>query len=251
MAEAIRLQKLLSQAGIASRRAAEELMRAGRVRVDGVVVTEPGVRVDPEVAVVEVDGRRVRRAQPMWIALNKPAGYVTTRRDPHGRPTVYALLPPELGGLFHVGRLDRESEGLLLLTNEGDVAHRLLHPSHAVDREYVVEVEGEVDREAQRRLVEGIQLEDGTVRARRVRLEGRAPQGTTRLRVVLQEGKKREVRRMMAAIGHPVRRLVRVGYGPIRLGRLGVGEWRRLSEREVAALAEQVGVDRDRWKPKR
>jgi 23S rRNA pseudouridine2605 synthase len=140
---------------------------------------------------------------------------------------------------------------LLLLTNEGDVAHRLLHPSHAVDREYAVEVEGEVSREALRRLVEGIQLEDGTARAKRVRFEGRAPQGATRLRVVLQEGKKREVRRMMAAIGHPVRRLVRLQYGPIRLGRLGVGEWRRLSEREVAALAEWGGGERGRWRPKR
>lgn len=237
MARAIRLQKLLSQAGVASRRQAEAWLRAGRVRVNGSVVTEPGVKVDPDADVVEVDGRRVKPAPPVWIALHKPVGYVSTRRDPQGRPTIYDLLPREFSGLFHVGRLDVNSEGLLLLTNQGEVAHRLLHPRYGVDRLYEVEVEGDVTPGEIRRLLSGIQLEDGLARARAVeRLPG-SGRGTSRLRVTMREGRKREVRRLFAALGHRVRRLVRLSYGPVRLGRLAPGRWRRLTAAEVSALA--------------
>lgn len=237
MGEPVRLQKFLSGAGVASRRRAEELIRAGRVRVRGEVVTEPGVKIDPDADPVEVDGRRVRLQPPQWVALHKPAGYVSARSDPQGRPTIYDLLPDRLHGLFHVGRLDLDSEGLLLLTNDGDLAHRLLHPSFEIDREYEVEVDGNVHDESLHRLLRGVHLEDGVARAVTVRRLRGAPDGRSRLRVTLREGRKREVRRMFSAIGHPVRRLVRVRYGPIRLGSLEPGRWRRLSTHEIAALS--------------
>ncbi len=218
------------------------MIRAGRVRVNGRVVTEMGVQVDPERDRVEVDGRRVSLANPVWVALHKPVGYVTTRSDPHGRRTVYDLLPTELAGLFHVGRLDAGSEGLLLLTNQGDVAYRLLHPSYEIDRVYDVVIEHELSDEDERRLLAGVELDDGPARVRA--LERRPPPkaGYTRVRVTMTEGRKREVRRLFGALGHPVRRLVRRSYGPIRLGRLPRGEWRRLEPKEVAAL-ERAGAD--------
>lgn len=244
MGETVRLQKLLSRAGLASRRRAEELIRAGRVRVNGERVTELGVRVDPDRDRVEVDGRVVVLPAPAWVALHKPPGYVTTRRDPQGRPTIYDLLPAELRGLFHVGRLDADSEGLLLLTNEGDVANRLLHPRYGVDRVYEAEVEGGVSAATERRLLRGIELEDGPARAQAVERRRAVTPGTTCLRITMRDGRKRIVRRMMAAAGHPVRRLVRLSHGPVRLGRLPPGGWRRLSPAEVAALhrlARRVG----------
>ncbi|MGH7444268.1 MAG: pseudouridine synthase, partial [Longimicrobiales bacterium] len=161
----VRLQKYLSQAGVASRRAAETLMRDGRVRVNGQPATEPGTKVDPATDVVEVDGRRVKPAAPLWIALHKPRGYVTTRRDPQGRPTVYTLLPAEHRTLFHVGRLDYDSEGLLLLTNEGDAAERLQHPRYEVDRVYHVEIDGVLRDAARGMLLQGVSLEDGVASA--------------------------------------------------------------------------------------
>ncbi|HEX7051647.1 MAG TPA: pseudouridine synthase [Longimicrobiales bacterium] len=232
----MRLQKFLSRAGVASRRAAEAIIREGRVRVNGRVVTELGAKVDPDADAVEVDGRRVRTAPPLWVALNKPPGYVSTRRDPQRRPTVYDLVPADFSSLFHVGRLDAESEGLMLLTNQGDIAHRLLHPRYGVDRVYTVETAGDVDDAALRRLREGVRLEDGPARVAAVERRGSPAPGRSRLRVTMREGRKREVRRLFDAIGHPVERLVRIRYGPIRLGRLASGAWRRLSEREVAAL---------------
>ncbi|MBX6365082.1 MAG: rRNA pseudouridine synthase [Gemmatimonadetes bacterium] len=242
MTEPIRLQRFLSQAGVASRRRAEELIRAGRVRVDGVVVTELGGRVDPETARVEVDGRRVRPVARRWIALHKPVGYVTTRKDPEGRPTIYDLLPSEFHGLFYVGRLDYNSEGLVLLTNDGDGAHRLTHPRYGVERVYEVDVEGQVPAAALRRLETGVMLEDGPARAERaIRRPGAEP-GTSRLHVTLREGRKREVRRMLQAIGHPVRRLVRIQYGAVKLGALAPGAWRHLTSNETLALSA-VGRD--------
>ena len=241
MGETVRLQKLLSRAGLASRRRAEEWIRAGRVRVNGERVTELGVRVDPETDRVEVDGRVVSLPAPAWIALHKPPGYVTTRRDPRGRPTIYDLLPAGFRGLFHVGRLDADSEGLLLLTNEGDVANRLLHPRYGVDRVYQADVEGRVSAETERRLLRGIELEDGPARARAIERKRAAAPGTTRLRITMRDGRKRIVRRMMAAAGHPVRRLKRLSHGPVRLGRLAPGAWRRLSAEEVAALHRLAG----------
>lgn len=232
----VRLQKYLSQAGAASRRAAEELIRAGRVRVNGVIAAELGVKVEPGRDTVEVDGAVVGHARRTWIAVHKPPGVVSTRHDPQGRRTVYDILPPRYRRLFHVGRLDRDSEGLMLLTNDGDAAHRLLHPSFEVEREYEVEIDRRLAAADRSRLLAGVQLEDGPARAIRVRaLRAPADRGH-RLRIVLREGRKREVRRLLEAVGYRVRRLVRVRYGPLELGDLAPGAWRPLTDTEVACL---------------
>ncbi len=232
----VRLQKFLSQAGIASRRAAEQLMQSGRVRVNGKPATEPGIKVDPARDVVEVDGRRVRPATPVWVALHKPRGYVTTRSDPQGRSTVYELLPAEYRRLFHVGRLDYDSEGLLLLTNDGDTAERLQHPRYEVDRVYNVELGVALTDAARRMLLSGVTLEDGRARARGLRRVRVTDDGRELWAVTMREGRKREVRRMFEAVGSPVRRLRRVRYGPIELGTLRPGAWRQLGPAEVRAL---------------
>jgi 23S rRNA pseudouridine2605 synthase len=243
MAE-VRLQKYLSAAGIASRRAAEELMREGRVRVNGSVVTELGTKVLAGRDRVEVDGRLVIEATPIWLALHKPPGYVSTRADTHGRRTIYRLIPEQYHGLFYVGRLDRDSEGLMLLTNQGDVASRLLHPRYEVEREYEAEVAGDLTRTVVRRLVRGVRLDDGVARAIRAELLS-ADGERSRLRLVLKEGRKREIRRMLDKVGFPVRRLVRTAYGPVRLGRLEPGKWRSLKPHEVVAL-EAAAQERER-----
>ncbi len=232
----VRLQKFLANAGVASRRKAEELIEAGRVSVNGTVVQELGTKVDPATDRVLVDGRRIESAGPVWIALHKPRGYVSTRDDPQGRPTIYDLLPQELHTLFYVGRLDVDSEGLILLTNVGDAAHRLLHPSFQVPRVYEVAVNGEVTAAAVQQLLQGVPLEDGTARAESVQLLAARKAGETRLRVLLREGRKREVRRMMGALGHNVRRLKRVSYGPVQLGQLATGKWRPLTQEELRKL---------------
>ena len=236
----MRLQKYLSRAGVASRRAAEQMIRDGRVRVNGEVVREMGVKVESDDR-VEVDGRAVAPDPPVWVMLHKPAGYVTTRDDPRGRPTVYDLLPSRYESLFHVGRLDLDSEGLLLLTNEGGAANRLMHPSHEVDRVYRVDVEGTLSRQERRRLLAGVELEDGPARAHEVEVIAETPVGRggrpgSRIRVVMREGRKREVRRLFDAVGHPVRRLVRERLGPVTLGDLPEGGWRELTAREVEAV---------------
>lgn len=229
--EGVRLQKFLSQAGVASRRHSEELITAGRVAINGTVVTELGVRVDPARDEVHVDGRRITPARVEWYALHKPRGYLSTRSDPEGRATLYELVPERMRGLFYVGRLDYDSEGLVLLTNDGDTAHRMLHPSFGIEREYEVELDRNVDALLADRLLEGVELEDGPARAESVRQTG-----PKRIRLTLGEGRKREVRRMLAACGHLVRRLRRVRYGPIVLGSLEPGAWRPLERRELAAL---------------
>jgi 23S rRNA pseudouridine2605 synthase len=235
----VRLQKYLSRAGVASRRAAERMIRDGRVRVNADVVREMGVRVETEDRVY-VDGREVSPEAPVWVILNKPPGYVTTRDDPRGRPTVYDLLPARFESLFHVGRLDMDSEGLLLLTNEGGVANRLMHPSGGVDRVYRVDVEGTPSDGVLARLLAGVELEDGRARVHAVELLAASTDLTegsdARLVVVMREGRKREVRRLMDAVGHPVRRLVRERLGPVALGELPAGEWRELTAAEVEAL---------------
>jgi 23S rRNA pseudouridine2605 synthase len=243
----MRLQKYLSRAGVASRRAAEDMIRAGRVRINGAVVTEMGTKVDAGDR-VEVDGRAVALDRSRWIMLNKPIGHVTTRDDPEGRPTVYDLLPADLHGLYYVGRLDQDSEGLLLLTNDGDVANRLMHPSGEVDRVYLVDVVGVPTRRTLSQLLAGVELEDGPARAHGVELvrkqratPGAGSESHARLRVVVREGRKREVRRIFDALGHPVRRLVRERLGPIALGDLRPGAWRELSTREVRALRKMAG----------
>lgn len=237
----IRLQKFLSRAGVASRRKAEALMAQGRVRVNGERAVTPGATVDPGADLVEVDGREVRWDPVRWIALNKPRGTLTTRNDPGGRPTVYGLLPRSDRVLRYVGRLDRDTEGLLLFTNDGDMIHALLHPSSEVSREYRAHVLGTPGAPALAALAGGVELEDGPARAEEVRLL-RSGKGRALVGLVLREGRKREVRRMLEAVGHPVRRLRRVRFGPIELGDLPAGEWRPLTAGEVRALRDAAGM---------
>jgi 23S rRNA pseudouridine2605 synthase len=225
-----RLQKILARAGFGSRRASEALIAARRVRVNGEVATL-GDRADPETDRIEVDGAVVGvRPGLAHYLLNKPAGVVTTASDPHGRPTVVELVPAE-PRVFPVGRLDAETEGLLLLTNDGELAHQLTHPSFGVDKEYLAEVQGRPTRGALRRLREGVDLEDGPTAPAKVSVVGERL-----LRITIHEGRNRQVRRMCDAVGHPVRRLVRVRIGPIADRRLAPGEWRALEQDEVRAL---------------
>jgi 23S rRNA pseudouridine2605 synthase len=231
---AVRLQSFLARAGLASRRGSEELIRTGRVLVNG-KLAEIGQSVTPE-DVVQVDGRVVRVQRIEWVALHKPKGYVTTRDDERGRKTVYELLPAELHHLFHVGRLDRNSSGILLLTNDGEGANRLLHPRYETTKEYLVDVDGEPDSEELRKLVKGVQLEDGVAHAESAELQDEVKEGVFRLRVVMQEGRNREVRRMMEALGFQVLRLFRRRFASIEVGKLRPGEWRRLTAAEIQRL---------------
>ena len=234
-----RLQKMLARAGLGSRRACEALIEGGRVTVNGRVATL-GDRADPARDVVEVDGGRVPLdPEARYYALHKPAGVVTTASDPQGRPTV-ASLYPEGPRVFPVGRLDLETEGLLLLTNDGELANRLTHPRYGVEKEYLAEVEGDPSPDAIRRLTRGVPLEDGTAKAASAsRVAG--SRGRAAVRLVMTEGRKREVRRMLASVGLPVRRLVRTRIGPIRLRDLGPGRTRELEPAEVAALYRSSG----------
>lgn len=231
-----RLQKVLAARGVASRRAAERLIVEGRVSVDGRVVRELGTRV-PRDARIAVDGRRVAAPAPRrYIALHKPAGVVTTMSDPEGRRTVSDLVRSD-ARLYPVGRLDIDSSGLLLLTNDGEWAERVLHPRYGHEREYEVVVRGDVDAETLARLRRGVRLEEGVSRFRTLRVGRRGSRGSS-LRVVLTQGWKRQVRRTLAAVGLEVHSLVRVRMGPIQLGSLRPGKWRPLRPGEVRALAE-------------
>ena len=246
MAEGVRLQKYLRRAGVASRRASEDLIRQGRVKVDGRTVTELGATVpDPasgESVRVEVDGEVVEPQPPRWVALNKPPRVITSRDDPQGRRTVYDLLPEgPVRDLFHVGRLDYMSEGLLLLTNEGDVAHGLLHPSREVEKRYEVGLAAPVPEGVERRVLDGVELEDGRAAANAAaRLP--AEEGAVLL-LTLHEGRNREIRRMMEELGVGIRYLRRLSFGPVELGDLAPGAWRELEEDEVAALREAASAD--------
>jgi 23S rRNA pseudouridine2605 synthase len=233
--EGDRLQKVMARAGIASRRASEELIRAERVTVNGELAVL-GRRVDPLTDKIEIDGVPVvvDTAIVHWV-LNKPAGYVTTASDPHGRPTVMDLVPEE-PRVFPVGRLDLDSEGLLLLTNDGELAQLLMHPSHGVEKEYLAEVEGRPTPAAIRRLREGVELDDGPTQPARVQLGDAALGDTSALTIVVKEGRKRMVRRMCAEVGHPVLRLVRTRIGPLRDQRLAPGSWRVVTPDEVRSL---------------
>ncbi|HEX6746442.1 MAG TPA: pseudouridine synthase [Longimicrobium sp.] len=240
--EAVRLQAFLAHSGVASRRHAEELIAGGRVFVNGVSVTAPGTKITPGVDHVEVEGQPVEVQPITWIALHKPKGYVTSRDDPYGRKTVYDLLPEKFHGLFHVGRLDRDSEGILLLTNDGVLANRMLHPSFGVTKEYWADVEGKPTAEQMHRIVEeGVEDEGEHLRAESIRRLHQTGENEHRLSVVLREGKKREVRRMLAALGHPVHRLIRRRFGPISLGELKPGKWRVVTEAELATLRKGRG----------
>ncbi|MDY7040845.1 MAG: pseudouridine synthase [Chloroflexota bacterium] len=241
-----RLQKVMARAGVASRRACEELIRQGRVQVNGRTVTEMGTRVDPARDEVLVDGRPLTPVEPyVYIVLNKPRGYLSTTHDPHGRPTVLDLITVE-ERVYPVGRLDMDSEGLLFLTNDGTLAQRLTHPRYAHEKEYWVRVERQPDKKALRCLRRGVEVEGEKLRAAEVTVLRRPHRrrepvaGSTWLKLVLHRGSKRQVRRMCAAVGHPVQRLIRVRFGPLRLSRLEPGQWRHLSPSEVIALRQEA-----------
>ena len=246
-----RLQKVLAHAGVASRRACEQLIADGRVSVDGITVTEAGVRVDPLTQEIRLDGSRIlTNPELITLMLHKPAGVVTTMEDPEGRPTVaqygrdYLAEHPELPDslrLVHVGRLDTETEGLLLLSNDGELSHRLMHPSFEIAKTYVAIVEGQVEPWVPRKLRRGIELEDGEAKADRVTVKDSGPRGSI-VEITLHSGKNRVVRRMLDAVGHPVTRLARTRLGPLRLGNLRPGQTRPLSGEEIAALQQEVGL---------
>jgi 23S rRNA pseudouridine2605 synthase len=231
----MRLNKILANAGVASRRGAEELLAAGRVAVNGRIVTAPGAAADPACDTISVDGRPLPRpARHVYIMLNKPAGVVTTARDPQGRPTVLELVDrPER--LFSVGRLDRDTEGLLLLTNDGAWANRVAHPSGGVEKEYEAIVDGVPDAEALRRLAEGVALPDGHLARGTARVLHTLDGGAC-VSITLHEGHKRQARLMLGAVGHPVRQLRRVRVGRLHLGQLEPGAWRELAPAEIAAV---------------
>ena len=235
-----RVQRALARAGFGSRRACEELIQAGRVEVAGRVAVL-GDRVDPARDEVRVDGRRINVDPDLrYLALHKPRGVTTTMRDAHAERDLRAFLPKG-PRVFPVGRLDRDTEGLLLLTNDGELAHRLAHPRHGVEKEYLAEVEGSPSARRLGRLRRGVPLEDGVARALEARPAGGAS-GRSAVRLVIAEGRKRGVRRMLDAVGLPVRRLVRLRVGPVRLGRLRPGELRELTPQEVRSLYRAAGL---------
>ena len=235
-----RLQRALARAGLGSRRACEELIEEGRVAVNGMVASL-GDRVDPAADDVRVDDAKVPlNPELRYFALHKPVGVVTTMSDPAGRSDLTSFLPSGIR-VIPVGRLDRDSEGLLLLTNDGELANRLTHPRYGVEKEYLAEVEGLPNERKMARLVKGVELEDGMARARAARVVGRAG-GRAAVRIVMAEGRKREVRRMLDAVGLPVRRLVRVRIGPMGLGRLKAGQIRELDPEETQTLYRSAGM---------
>jgi 23S rRNA pseudouridine2605 synthase len=238
----VRLQKVLAAAGVGSRRHCEELIGAGRVEVDGEIVRRFGARVDPQHQIIRVDGKRIPASEDLvYLALNKPVGVLTSMSDSHGRPTMADLIGDTTERLFHVGRLDYDTEGLILLMNDGELAHRLAHPRFGVLKTYLAEVAGPVPKDLGRQLITGIELDDGVASADKFRVVERL--GSRALvEVTLHEGRKHIVKRMLAAAGHPVSRLVRTKVGPISLGSLRPGTTRRLSTKEVGDLYAAVGM---------
>ncbi len=238
----IRLQKLLAQSGVASRRRCEELMLDGEVEVDGEVVTRLGTKVDPRTAVIKVSGKRLPPVSAhVYLVLNKPRGVVSTMSDPEGRRTLSDFVGDRPERLFHVGRLDTDTSGLLLLTNDGDFAHRMAHPSFEVEKTYVAEVAGRLTKATVADLLAGVTLEDGPVDVRRARIIATANEKSI-IELVIHEGRNRIVRRLLDHVGHPVRQLSRTRFGPIELGTLGSGTLRELSDDELGELLELVGL---------
>ncbi|MFP5416542.1 MAG: pseudouridine synthase [Actinomycetes bacterium] len=240
-AEGVRLQKVLAQAGVASRRAAEIMIEQGRVEVNGRVVTEQGRRVDPDSDAIRVDGARIPPPRRhAYVVFNKPRGVVSTMDDPEGRPTISDYLGKHSRErLYHVGRLDTDTDGMIFLTNDGDFAQRMMHPSYELTKTYVAEVEGFVDAATLRRLSRGVELEDGFVKPDRVKLGARTEKRTM-VTVVLHEGRNRIVRRLFEAVGHPVRALSRTQIGPVKMGQLKPGSLRDLTREELGALLDAV-----------
>ncbi|MCL2735919.1 MAG: rRNA pseudouridine synthase [Propionibacteriaceae bacterium] len=240
--QGVRLQKVIAAAGLASRRVAEEMIASGRVEVNGQLVTELGTRVDPTSDVVRVDGSRIPpQRHHVYLALNKPRGVVSSLDDPEGRPTLKDYMPRKAGRLFHVGRLDFETEGLIILTNDGDFAQRLSHPSFEIDKVYMAEVEGSMDNADLKRLTKGVTLDDGFIKPDKVKLVSRTG-AKTLVEITLHSGRNRVVRRMLEACGYPVQRLARLRVGPIRLGNLPTGQTRELTTFEIGALYDKAGL---------
>jgi 23S rRNA pseudouridine2605 synthase len=238
----VRLQKVLAAAGVGSRRHCEEMIGAGRVEVDGQVVRRFGARVDPETQLIRVDGKRIPARQGVvYLAFNKPRGVLTAMSDDRGRQTIEDFLGDRAERLFHVGRLDYDTEGLMLLTNDGELAHRLAHPSYEVAKTYVAEVSAPVPRDLGRRLQAGVELEDGLAVADKFRVLEQSA-GRAMVEITLHEGRKHIVRRMLAEAGHPVSRLLRITVGPIKLGSLRPGATRDLTTREIGELYAAVGL---------
>jgi pseudouridine synthase len=238
----VRLQKVLAAAGVGSRRHCEEMIGDGRVEVDGEVVRRFGARVDPQRQVIRLDGRRIpAREDLVYMALNKPAGVLTTMSDARGRPTIADYLGDRAERLFHVGRLDFDTEGLMLLMNDGELAHRLAHPRYGVLKTYLADVAGPLPRDLGRQLITGVELADGVASADRFRVVERAGDRAL-VEITLHEGRKHIVRRMLAETGHPVSRLVRTHVGPVALGSLRPGTTRRLSTTEIGELYAAVGL---------
>lgn len=236
-----RLQKVLAAAGVASRRAAENLIDRRRVEVNGAIVTEQGMRVDPARDVIRVDGVRIPpQREHRYLVLNKPRGVLSAMDDPHGRGTLASFVP-EGERLFHVGRLDAETEGLLILTNDGDFAQRLMHPSYEVSKTYLAEITGSISDATLKKLRNGIDLDDGPIRPDQLSMVQRTD-ARSLVRVSLHSGRNRIVRRMFDAVGHPVSKLSRIALGPVRLGTLRSGEVRELTGAELGALLDLVGL---------
>jgi 23S rRNA pseudouridine2605 synthase len=231
----VRLQKFLADAGVASRRASEEIIQAGRVAVNGEPVCTLGVKVDPERDHVKLDGKPVKARRKIYVALNKPRGLVCSRKDELGRPTVYELLPKEWGHLHSIGRLDYNTEGLLFLTNDGELSLHLTHPRDGVRKKYLATVEGKIEREILSRCVEGVYDEGERLKAEKARLVS-ASHSQSVVELELAEGKYREVRRLFEAQGRTVKRLQRIQIGKIKLGELKPGKWRTLTETEIKSL---------------
>ncbi|MER7133553.1 pseudouridine synthase, partial [Streptosporangium saharense] len=238
----VRLQKVLAQAGVASRRACEEMIGEGRVTVDGQVVRRFGARVDPAKQVIHVDGKRLPTMPDLvYLAINKPLGVVSTMSDPDGRPSLADYVADRTERLFHVGRLDTETEGLILLTNDGELANRLTHPSYGVQKKYWAKVPGRIERDLSRRLKKGVELEDGLAKADSFSIVQEHGQQAL-VEIVLHEGRKHIVRRMLEEVGHPVIDLARIEFGPVKLGRLKPGTIRTLTLKEVGELYAAVGL---------
>jgi pseudouridine synthase len=240
--DGVRLQKVLAAAGVGSRRHCEELIGAGRVEVDGRTVRRFGARVDPETQVIRVDGKRIpARQDVVYLAFNKPARVLTAMSDDRGRSTITDYLGDRAERLFHVGRLDYDTEGLMLLTNDGELAHRLAHPSYEVAKTYIAEVPGPVPKSLGQALARGVELEDGMAVADRFRVIAQSG-ARAQVEITLHEGRKHIVRRMLAEVGHPVSRLVRTDVGPVRLGGLRPGATRDLTTKEIGELYAAVGL---------
>jgi 23S rRNA pseudouridine2605 synthase len=235
----VRLHKLLARSGVASRRKCEELMLEGEVTVDGEVVTRLGTKVDPLTAVIRVSGQRLPPVSPhVYLVLYKPTGVVSTMSDPQGRPTISDLVADRPERLFHVGRLDTDTAGLLLLTNDGEFAQRMAHPSYEVDKTYVAEVDGRVSKTTVEQLLAGVELDDGPVTVSAARVVGQGVQDRSIIELVIHEGRNRIVRRLLDQLGHPVRKLTRIAIGPVQLTGLKPGELRDLTNDELGALLD-------------